>query len=157
MEENQLETQAEGIRKLAISLISSALIDLKKPKPLKLDALMWFNERSQFICGYGWCLQMSGGNPNIIRKSIIERIGPRGKSRLSDCFKVEVTVSDVQVITEWMTPETRTKTMYGMISNQLYLVEEKARIEAGSGRECRIRTRHGGEQRLEYIEKVKYE
>ena len=39
------------------------------------EALAWFNERSTIVCGYGWCLGVSGANPNAIRRKIVEAVG----------------------------------------------------------------------------------
>ncbi len=82
----------DGIRLFGIGLIEDALKCIKlgdKPSnnvwikahriDAKRDAIMWFNERHQTPGGYGWCLGVSGGNPNVIRRSIIEMIGDEGK------------------------------------------------------------------------------
>ena len=61
----------DNYRLLAIELISLALKDLKRNKGVK-DTLAWFNERSDKAMGYGWALHHSGGNPNVIRRSINE-------------------------------------------------------------------------------------
>lgn len=65
-------------KKMGTELIKQALADVKgyalrsyrDEKKLKQQALEWFAERSTKVGGYGWALHHSGGNPNVIRKSI---------------------------------------------------------------------------------------
>jgi len=69
------------VKKMATEIITLGLRDIKK-KPngnktnrnkIKMNkelSIKWFNERSQEPFGYGWCLQYSELNPNLIRKLI---------------------------------------------------------------------------------------
>jgi len=67
------ENTPECYIKLAKETIENALADIKqKWSPWeRLAALQWFNERSTRVFGYGWCLEYSGYNPNMIRRCII--------------------------------------------------------------------------------------
>ena len=75
--------------RMAFDCIKGALTDIRKLKNLDKrvfrgrekkvfedngkNAIKWFNERSEEIFGYGWCLHYSRLNPNSIRK-IINRL-----------------------------------------------------------------------------------
>ena len=43
------------------------------------EAMAWFNERSTKPFGYGWCLEVSGMNPNAIRDAINKYTNGRNK------------------------------------------------------------------------------
>jgi len=63
-----------GIAELGADIIIGAVRDLSK-KQYQAEALGWFNERSIVVGGYGWCLFVSGANPNAIRKIIVKTVG----------------------------------------------------------------------------------
>jgi len=70
--------------------------DMKKPKckkdiclnvvrtRYKNMALKWFNERSDGPFGYGWCLVLTGYNPNQIRKLINQYLEKKIKWTIVD-------------------------------------------------------------------------
>ena len=64
-----------GIASLGAEIILGAMRDLSQ-KEHQNEALAWFNERSTIVCGYGWCLGVSGANPNAIRRKIVETMRP---------------------------------------------------------------------------------
>ena len=64
-----------GIASLGAEIILGAMRDLSH-KEHQSEALAWFNERSTIVCGYGWCLGVSGANPNAIRRKIVETMRP---------------------------------------------------------------------------------
>ena len=64
-----------GIASLGAEIILGAMRDLSQ-KEHQNEALAWFNERSTIVCGYGWCLGVSGANPNAIRRKIVETMKP---------------------------------------------------------------------------------
>jgi hypothetical protein len=72
---SNLPTQGteEGICAMAIEMILVSLSDLKSCEFAheEENLLAWFKERSQEVGGYGWCLLVSGANPNMLRKEII--------------------------------------------------------------------------------------
>lgn len=68
MDNNEFD---ERFRKMAQEVIEQALSDIKRGKfGQKDEAIKWFNERSTIGFGYGWCLGLSGYNPNTIRRII---------------------------------------------------------------------------------------
>ena len=67
--------QEQSIRLLGIDLIASAIYDLQTKRQGRKETIDWFNSRSHTPCGYGWALQVSGVNPNMIRKAIIKAVG----------------------------------------------------------------------------------
>jgi len=74
------------VKKMATEVIILSLRDIeKKPNGDKSNsasiirnkecAIRWFNERSVDPFGYGWCLEYSELNPNLVRKIINRFLG----------------------------------------------------------------------------------
>jgi len=80
MEKGIIERRA--IR-LAGEMIKQGIIDIQKKKdggyPYRNEALIWFRSRDQNVCGYGWCLRLTGFRPNLIRSLINQAL--EGKLR----------------------------------------------------------------------------
>lgn len=93
------EDPPEGHKKLAAELIGQAFKELRfslkfdhrstwqrfpsiaahvRPQKSISETLCWFNSRETTPLGYGWCLGLSGLNPNVIRRSI-DRILREGR------------------------------------------------------------------------------
>lgn len=51
-----------------------AALQIARVKKERQDALDWFNERSQEVWGYGWCLSVSRLPPSFVRAKINEAI-----------------------------------------------------------------------------------
>lgn len=64
------------VRRMAQEMIIVALRDIRKGKVnekylrYRKKAIVWFNRRDTNVFGYGWCLQQSRLNPNMIRRLI---------------------------------------------------------------------------------------
>lgn len=67
--------EGDAYERLAKSVILDAIQEFAgKDVRGRKNALKWFNERSGEVFGYGWCLSVSGMNPNVIRAKINELI-----------------------------------------------------------------------------------
>ena len=90
------EDYAYKISRLASDMIRVSLNDIKRGSQFtnsksdtflrnyrdKENALRWFNERSTSPFGYGWCLQYSGINPNLVRKTINLYLGKKDSEKM---------------------------------------------------------------------------
>lgn len=69
-----MDAQVNPAFYLALELIVQSVRDSTSRVPhYREEALAWFRERSQMPCGYGWCLRVTGANPNVVRKYIGKR------------------------------------------------------------------------------------
>ena len=66
-------------QRLAADTIVQAVRDLGDRR-YRDDALAWLNTRETSLLGYGWCLGLSGANPNLVRAAISQSkpIPPKG-------------------------------------------------------------------------------
>ena len=92
---DEKEIFIERIRDFGSEIIRSSLADLSKKRhrmlsidgkkvkivdfPYSNESLLWFNERSQNVFGYGFCLRRTGFNPNNIRKLINKELAKKEK------------------------------------------------------------------------------
>ena len=86
-------TEKEKITLLALETIMNALYDIRdrnKPSDNRgagnrqqnfRNAMAWFKRRDQEVFGYGWCLVMTGANPNDCRRLINEILWTTRKSK----------------------------------------------------------------------------
>jgi len=72
-----------GAKALATEMIALTIADLGKCKTRaeERDIIKWFDARSQEPMGYGWCLSVSGANPNSVRKLITDTVMENKRKR----------------------------------------------------------------------------
>jgi len=83
-----------GFFHLALELITTSINDIAVPPKrlggkkvsqnsalqLARDAFAWFNRREMTPCGYGWCLSVTGANPNVLRARIMRAVRARERA-----------------------------------------------------------------------------
>lgn len=78
---------------ISIGELTKAVRDSDKQT---IESIMrWFNDRQQVPFGYGWCLSITGANPNAVRERInaIVKKSTRGRRNASVVYRQRYNVA----------------------------------------------------------------